>query len=43
MSLGVVGDRIHTISYGEEMPVDKEQTEEGWAKNRRAHIAVVNK
>ena len=36
--LGVNKSRIKTISYGEEMPLDKGHNEEAWAKNRRAHF-----
>jgi peptidoglycan-associated lipoprotein len=33
--LGVSGERISTISYGEERPADPRHNEEAWAKNRR--------
>ena len=36
VDLGVKADRIRTISYGEEHPVDPGHTEASWAKNRRA-------
>jgi peptidoglycan-associated lipoprotein len=36
LSQGVAENRISTISYGEERPICKEQTEECFAKNRRA-------
>src|SRR5918995_223710 len=39
-TLGTAADRLSTISYGEEIPVCKEQTEECWQKNRRARFAV---
>jgi peptidoglycan-associated lipoprotein len=39
-TLGVAGNRLSTISYGEEIPVCKEKTEECWAKNRRARFVV---
>ena len=39
-TLGVAGNRLTTISYGEEIPVCKEKTEECWAKNRRARFVV---
>ena len=35
VDLGVSEDRISTISYGEEKPVDPGHNEEAWAKNRR--------
>ncbi len=38
VDLGVASTRLTTISYGEEMPVDPRQTEEAYAKNRRAHF-----
>jgi peptidoglycan-associated lipoprotein len=41
VSLGVAKDRLSTISYGEEMPVDPGHTEEAWAKNRRDEFKVV--
>ena len=34
-ALGVSGDRITAISYGEQMPVDPGHNESAWAKNRR--------
>jgi peptidoglycan-associated lipoprotein len=34
--LGVAANRIATISYGREKPVDFRKNESGWAKNRRA-------
>lgn len=40
MDLGIAASRLNTISYGEEHPVDSAQTEEGWAKNRRAHVIL---
>lgn len=43
ISLGVPSSRIETISYGEEKPVCTEQSEECWAKNRRAHFVILMK
>jgi len=43
VSLGIASDRISTISYGEERPLDPGHHEEAWAKNRRAHIVVLSK
>jgi len=40
MDLGIPATRVATISYGEERPIAKGQTEEAWAKNRRAHFVV---
>lgn len=41
IALGVASKRIDLISYGEEKPQCAEQTEECWAKNRRAHFVVL--
>ncbi|MDO8734614.1 MAG: peptidoglycan-associated lipoprotein Pal [Elusimicrobiota bacterium] len=38
MKLGIKGNRIATISYGEEKPVDAGHDEAAWAKNRRADM-----
>ncbi len=38
--LGVDPNRLYTISYGEEYPVDPAHNETAWAKNRRAHFLV---
>jgi len=38
--LGIEKDRIKTISYGKEMPMDKGHDETAWAKNRRAHFVI---
>jgi peptidoglycan-associated lipoprotein len=43
ISLGVSPDRISTISYGEEMPVDPRHNEQAWAKNRRAHFIILSR
>ena len=39
-SLGVAGDRVTTVSYGKERPLDPASNEAAWAKNRRAHFVV---
>jgi len=41
VSLGIAADRISTISYGEEMPLDPASNEGAWAKNRRAEFKAV--
>jgi len=41
--LGVSPDRMSTISYGEEMPLDPRQNEEAWAKNRRSHFIILSR
>jgi peptidoglycan-associated lipoprotein len=40
VSLGIVADRLETISYGEERPLDPAHNEMAWALNRRAHFVV---
>ena len=42
VSHGVTADRIETISYGKEMPIDAGNTEEAFAKNRNGHTAIVS-
>ena len=39
--LGVPANRIATISYGEEKPVDARSNDSAWAKNRRAETKVM--
>jgi peptidoglycan-associated lipoprotein len=39
--LGCDADRLFTISYGKEIPLDPGHNEDAWAKNRRAHSRVV--
>jgi len=36
--LGVAGNRIKTVSYGEEKPLCRESNESCWRQNRRAEI-----
>lgn len=38
VSLGIAADRLSTISYGEELPLCRELTEECFARNRRVHF-----
>lgn len=40
IALGVPSSRIDTISYGEEIPLDPEHSEDAYAKNRRVHFSV---
>jgi peptidoglycan-associated lipoprotein len=40
MDLGIDTSRLNTLSYGEERPLDPQQTERAWAKNRRAHFVI---
>jgi peptidoglycan-associated lipoprotein len=39
-TLGIAGDRMSTISYGKELPLCNEETDDCWAQNRRAHFVV---
>jgi peptidoglycan-associated lipoprotein len=39
-TLGINADRISTISYGKELPVCQDHTEDCWSQNRRDHFAV---
>ena len=40
IDLGISPSTLSTISYGEELPLCKEQNEACWAKNRRAHFVL---
>jgi peptidoglycan-associated lipoprotein len=40
VSLGVSAERLRTVSYGKERPLDPGSGEAAWARNRRAHFAV---
>jgi len=40
VSLGVAPDRLRTVSYGKERPLDPRTTEEAYAVNRRVHFSV---
>jgi peptidoglycan-associated lipoprotein len=40
MDLGIDISKLDTISYGEERPIDPQQTESAWEKNRRAHFVI---
>ena len=41
LKLGVSADRLTTVSYGEEKPVDPGHDEAAWAKNRRDDFKVI--
>ena len=41
VSLGVDSNRLSTVSYGKERPVDTASNEEAWAKNRRAVTVTI--
>ena len=39
-TLGIGADRMSTISYGKELPLCSDETDDCWAQNRRDHFAV---
>lgn len=39
-NLGVGGNRISVVSFGEERPFDPGHNEEAWARNRRGHFVT---
>jgi len=41
--LGIDSNRLSTISYGEEKPIDLGHNEQAWFKNRRAQFIVTSK
>lgn len=41
LNLGVNAQRVHTTSFGAEMPADPGYGEAAWAKNRRAEFGVI--
>jgi peptidoglycan-associated lipoprotein len=43
VSLGVSASRLKSVSYGKEVPLCQDSTEECYARNRRGHFAVTGK
>jgi peptidoglycan-associated lipoprotein len=43
VSLGVPADRLKSVSYGKEVPLCQQASEDCWARNRRAHFTVTGK
>jgi peptidoglycan-associated lipoprotein len=41
-SLGVAANRMETVSYGKERPLDPRANEEAWSVNRNAHSQIVS-
>lgn len=41
VNYGINSNRLSTISYGKERPLDTRPTPEGWAKNRRAAFVIL--
>ena len=42
-SLGIPEARVKTVSYGKERPFCREEDEQCWQENRRAHVLVTAK
>jgi peptidoglycan-associated lipoprotein len=40
VSLGISANRVSTVSFGKEKPIDTGANETAWAKNRRAHFVL---
>ena len=43
IAAGVGGDRLTTVSYGEELPLCKDATAQCWSINRRAHLVDLDR
>jgi peptidoglycan-associated lipoprotein len=43
VALGVPVERLKVVSYGKEVPLCREASEDCWARNRRAHFTVTGK
>jgi peptidoglycan-associated lipoprotein len=41
LKLGIDKERVTTLSYGKELPLDPASTEEAWAKNRRDNFVPI--
>lgn len=42
VGLGVAANRLETVSYGKERPLDARQNEEAWSLNRNGHSQIVS-
>lgn len=42
VSLGVAQNRVETVSYGKERPLDPRSNEEAWSVNRNANTQIVS-
>jgi len=42
VGLGVAANRIQTVSYGKERPLDPRSNEEAWSVNRNSHTQIVS-
>jgi len=43
VNYGIASDRLSTISYGKERPLDTRPSEEAWSKNRRASFVIIQR
>ena len=41
-SLGIAGNRLSTVSYGKERPLDPAHSESAWSRNRRAQFVITS-
>jgi peptidoglycan-associated lipoprotein len=39
---GIAQDRLETVGYGEEQPLDSDENEAAWARNRRDEFRVIS-
>ena len=42
VSLGVAPNRLTTLSYGKERPIDPRSNEDGWSQNRNSHTNLIS-
>jgi peptidoglycan-associated lipoprotein len=42
VTLGIAAERLSNISYGEELPVCRTNSESCWQRNRRAHFVIIS-
>lgn len=42
VSLGIAANRLETVSYGKERPLDPRANEEAWSVNRNSHTQIVS-
>ena len=42
LNLGVPPERMRTISYGKEFPINPGHNETAWANNRRGHFVITS-
>ena len=40
LDLGIAGNRLATVSYGKEQPLEPDMNESAFAKNRRGHLVI---